>query len=193
MSIFAVLLGAFLLFVLMYAIRKMVDPTTTLEGFFADIVDWMKPTTAQNPVPIYTGYNPVYAQYQKDYENFSLIVLDCLSSIGEKCKLSIPADPRRIFAAEVDSRVALNGGICTFCYETSREESAFIGGMKQEPKFPAEEIARILRGNLPNSMRGGYYFAGSIDVWDIGGNRIRIEIHSVNRQLPNPNLGGNIL
>lgn len=165
---------------ILYFIYKMGDPSATVKDF----LNCIKPTTVQNPVPVYTGYNPVYAMYQKDYENFSIIVLDCLSSIGEKCKLSIPADPRRIFAAEVDSRVALNGGICTFCYETSRGESAFIGGMKQEPKFPAEEIARILRGNLPNSMRGGYYFAGSIDVWDIGGNRIRIEIHGVNRQSP---------
>jgi len=176
LAIFLGLIWAFLL------LCKKIDPSFTIEKLL-DSFSNTKPT----PQPVQTlsirpGENLIYRQYKVDYENFSNLVRDCLSQIGDKFDLIIPVSPAKIACSDIDSRVRIIGGLCIFSYEVRRKEPCFEGGMKQAPTVSTQKIARTLIENLPNYMRDGYGYNGDVFVWDIEKNYIRIEIQGVDRK-----------
>lgn len=180
-GIFLMVIMVIFLLALLFWVLKKIDPSITLEDFFKPLTNFITPSSnVQNLAPMYSTYR-MYNELEADYGNFGDMVFTCAVPIEKAIHLKIPATPQKIYAANLNTRIRLINGIYTFAYEFNREGVQFIGGMKTEDLFPVAEIQRIFETNLPNSMRGGYYYTGNIDVWDIGDNRIRVEIHGVNR------------
>lgn len=135
--------------------------------------------------PQLISYINKYNYYKGDYEAFGDIVHLGLMTIRVKCKIKVPSNVNEIYCPDVADRITedINTSTCTFRYEVSLEEPLYGGGMKKMPGIPNEEIERLAADNIRSNLRGGYFFNGTVHVWDIGDNRIRIEINGVYRNM----------
>lgn len=190
MNTLGTILAIMCLLAFLFFIGKLVDPTITVKDCLKSLYDVFFTSVPkqeqQNTTPSYNpGYNPIYAVYRGDYGNFSSITQDSLMPLEDKYDLVIHKNAQKIFCADVNERVQLHGGSVTFAYEVTRQVPMYGGGMQKDTKIDVDEMARLLTGNIRHNLRGGYGF-DKIDVWDIGGNRIKIEIHGVDRQNQNP-------
>lgn len=145
-----------------------------------------QPTDNQLPQkPQLISYMDKYNHYKVYYEAFGDIVHLGLLTICVKCKIKVPSNVVEIYCPDVADRVTedIATSTCTFCYEVSLEEPLYGGGMKKMPGIPNEEIERLAADNIRSNLRGGYSFNGPVHVWNIGNNRIRIEINGVYRNM----------
>lgn len=190
MSTFSSILAIMCLLTIAFFIWKKLDPTITVKDCLKSLYDlFFTPAPEpeqQNTVTVNPTYNPIYAQYHGHYRNFSTITQNGLKPLEDKYNLVVHKDAQKIFCADVNDRVQLNGGSVTFAYEVTRKAPMYGGGMQEDTEIDVDEMARLLAGNIQHNLRGGYYFQGNIDVWEIGKNRIKIEIHGINRQNQNP-------
>lgn len=190
MNTFGTVLAFMCLLAFLFFIGKLLDPTITVKGCLKSLYDVFFTSAPkqeqQNTMTVNPGYNPIYAEYGGHYGNFSVITRDGLKPLVSKYNLRVLKDAEEIFCADVNDRVQLNGGSVTFAYEVTRQAPMYGGGMQEETEIDVDEMARLLTGNIQHNLRGGYFFQGNIDVWEIGKNRIKIEIHGVNRQNQNP-------
>lgn len=171
----------FIFFMLWVAIWKILEPKKSVEEILNSIKDIL---TAPNtpPVPLYPVAN-LYDNHQVDYENFSVIVRDCLLAVGGKCGLSAPRNPFQIHCVNVSSRVIKGAGGFTFNYDVETETPAFKDIVnKVDHSVPADDIARIFRDNLRVHSRGGYVYR-DILIWPMGSS-VRVEVQGVDRICP---------
>ena len=190
MNTLGTILAIMCLLAFLFFIGKLVDPTITVKDCLKSLYNVFFTSAPkqeqQNTVTVNPTYNPIYAQYHGHYGNFSTITQNGLKPLADKYDLKIHKDAEKIFCADVNDRVQLNGGSVTFAYEVTRQAPMYGGGMQEDTEIDVDEMARLLTGNIQHNLRGGYCFQGNIDVWEIGKNRIRIEIHGIDRQCQNP-------
>lgn len=126
----------------------------------------------------------LYAVYRVDYEQFGALLWAYIDTFAGTLRLESPKSPLGIYCQERVDQIGNINGTCTFRYEVPK----IISGLpKHSDDFKAKmewlsEIQKSIRGHLPDYMRDGYRFSGQVSVWDIGNNRIRIEIHGVDRR-----------
>lgn len=121
--------------------------------------------------------------YQGNYDRVANALGSCLVSNYKKCGVERPYQIEDVYCTDETMSINkdLNGNLI-FRYEVDRICSdLYDGGMKKTPPRMIETTAieSVLRQALRRFARTrGYYFK-DLDVIDIKGNRIRIEINGV--------------
>lgn len=132
--------------------------------------------------------NPVssrflYDQFENNYEQFANILFECLHDIQNRCGLECPSYLGGIFCENISNRVAIQDGKVIFRYEVNRNLSGLcdIGGKRiRNDQVKIEKIGAEIRNALPKYRRVDFWYSWfQISVYDIPGNKVRIEIRDV--------------
>lgn len=126
----------------------------------------------------------IYQQYRADYENVAGFVWMCLSQSRCRYGLDIPGNIEGIFCDEVVDRISLAPDGFLFQYEVPLLSQGGFSSARNRTNNQTANFVQILENNLPSYFDAGYSFDGPIHVLSISHNRIRIEIHGVNREMP---------
>lgn len=131
-------------------------------------------------------YANAVAAYKIDYDRVANALQKCLNSNHSKCGLSDPKWIEDIYCADETMSIDLDAvNRVTFRYEVDRHTSdLYDGGMKKTnlPIVDTKTIKGVLNRELPKYTRDSRYRFAALNVDDISGGQVRIEINGVWRE-----------